>query len=151
MRSRRSTPTSAAIATCRRSCASRSRTSSSTTRIWNKANGSPSCAGSTSAARSGWCARGWSGRRSAPSSHLPHEPKPGEKPRDRKHDGADDVEGREPELAPPVEQRRIEREGREGGVPAQDSGGEKQLPLLRGSAPKGEIAGQQAHHHRAGD
>jgi nicotinamidase-related amidase len=57
----------------------------------------------------------------------------------------------EPELAPLGEQRCIEREGREGGVPAQDSGGEKQLPLLRGSAPKGEITGQQAHHHRACD
>src|SRR5688572_4726638 len=142
MRSRRSTPTCAAIATCRRSCASRSRTSSSTTRIWKRANGSPSCAGSTSAARSGWCARRSRGRRSARSSHLPHEPKPGEKPRDRKHDGADDVERRKPELAPLIEQRRIEREGGKRRVAAQHAGGEKQPPVLRGvPALEGEPRG----------
>ena len=56
-RSPPSTRTFATTAICRRSCASRSRTSFSTTRTWKRANGSPSSSGSTREALKNSCSR----------------------------------------------------------------------------------------------
>src|ERR1051325_3424183 len=84
------------------------------------------------------------------SREIAHQREPGKQPADGKPDREQNVERREAELAAFVVQRDIEREGREGGVAAEDAGGEEQPRVLRGTALEGEVGGEQAHRERAG-
>src|SRR6185503_21322755 len=54
-----------------------------------------------------------------------HDPEAGEQGEDGKHHRADDVEGGGPVLPFLKKQHAVQREGREGGVAAQDAGGEE--------------------------
>ena len=93
-------------------------------------------AGSTSEARSSWCARRSRGAAFGAVKPSAARAKPGEQAGDRKRDGDDDIERRKAKLAALVEQGRIEREGRKGGVAAENAGGEEQPPVLQDVLPK---------------
>jgi inorganic pyrophosphatase len=82
---------------------------------------------------------------------LPHQRQSGQQAADRKRDGKNDVERRKAKLAALIKQDGIERERREGGVAAEDPGGQEQPHVLWDAALEGEIADQQAHDHRACD
>src|SRR5215468_5283 len=85
----------------------------------------------------------------AASREVPHQRESEIEPADRKCDGKNDVERRQPDLAALIEQDGIEREGRERRVPAEDAGGQEQPQVLRYAAFEGEISDEQAHHQRA--
>src|SRR6266568_2284548 len=70
---------------------------------------------------------------------------------DRDRDRGQHIERGEPGLAPLIEQNGVERERREGGVAAEDAGGEEQPPMLRGVALQCKVGGEQTHHQRAAD
>ena len=128
-RSLRSIRIFAAIAICRRSCASRSRISFSTTRIWKRANGSRSSSGSTRRAPKSSCSMGLRApprrKRGTKSREVPHQRQSSQQAADRERDGKNDVKRREAKLAALVEQDGIERERGEGGVAAENAGGQE--------------------------
>src|SRR6185312_2069470 len=85
------------------------------------------------------------------SGHPPHDGEAGEQADEAERDRADDVQRHEPELVALIEERGIERKGRERRVAAEHAGRQEQPPMLRRAALEGEPGGHQPHHERTGD
>src|SRR5581483_8116616 len=78
-----------------------------------------------------------------------HQCDPPEQASDREKNRQQHIKRGEAGFAALIEQGHVEREGREGGVAAKNSGGEKQLPVLRHASPERKKSRKQAHRNGA--
>src|SRR6186997_90911 len=86
------------------------------------------------------------------SGEVAHQRQPRSQPGNSQTDRGQHIKRGLQKFAALVEQHGVEREGRERGVAAENAGGEEQPPVLRSFATlEREVAGEQAHHQRAGD